>query len=797
MRVSKNSAAEISFAVATIALGLAATGLVFGVVNGVLLRPFPFRDPEHLLLTFDTHRDQPGALEMTSFSNFTDYAASNRVFDGMAAWQRPASMTLKSAEAAEEISASVVTASFFSVVGVEPFLGRAFLPEEGAPGNSSVVVLSHGLWQRRFGASPDVLRSTIVLDGAPFTIVGVAPPDFESPAGRSEIFVPMAFTPNAIDRGQTYLSVIARLKPAVTLLEAQSEMELIGRALEREYQATNDGVRPRLVRLSDHVLGPVRPVLLTLLGSVLFLLAVACANVSNLRLAKMVSRESEIAIRLSLGASKLRVFCSTLLEAMCVWAGGTAAALVAIVYGFPVLASLIGDRLPRFLEARADGATLGFTVVVAAATALLFGAPDALYAARTPLERALHPGRAGRGAPSEEPAGRRLRRALVVAQISLTSVLLVGSSLLARSLLQLSRVPLGFQHENVLVVRVALGDPYTAQARRVDYFEELLERLRALPSVTSAGASTVIPMNPFGIDFDVPYHLPGGPEPERASAPKARFRAATPEYFRALRTSLLSGRDFTWEDGVDTPRVVIVNRTLARRLGREENALGMRLRFFWSDWQTYEIVGVVEDTRTYRTAEEPLPELFVPYSQNPYLVMNVAVASSARADSLAEAARSVVLGLDADQPAIGAETLSTLVSATMARENLAAALLGLLAAAAMLLALVGVYAVIAFTTRRRTREIGIRMALGAAPAGILQWALKQGAVLTLFGIAVGLLVSSAVSGFLSELLFSVGPRDPITFAAVPFLLFVLSMTASYLAVRPVVRIDPSAALRSE
>jgi len=794
MRVTKSSLSAISFGVLTLALGLAATGLVFGVVNAVLLRPFPFREPERLVLVWETHRDRPQALEMTSFSNFVDYAASGRVFDGMAAWQRPASMTWKSIEGAEEIAVSVVTASFLAVVGVEPVLGRAFLPEEGTPGNSSAVVVSHGLWQRRFGASVDALGSTLVLDGAPFTLVGVAPPDFESPAGESELFVPMAFTPNAIDRGQNYLSVIARLKPLVTLAEAQAEMEALGSALEREYPATNDGVRPRLVPLSDHVLGPVRPVLLALLGGVLFLLAVACANVSNLQLARIVSRESEIAIRLSLGASRLRVFTSTLLEGMWVWVGGAAAALAAIVYCFPALSSIVGGRLPRLLEARADGATLGFTVLAAAATALAFGTPTALFASRSPLERALRP---GRGPETEDPAGRRLRRALVVAQIALACVLLVGSGLLARSLVHLNRVPLGFEAENVLVARVALGDPYADEARRIAYFEELLERLRALPSVTSAGASTVMPMNPFGIDFDVPYHLPGSPEPERATAPKARFRSTTPGYFRALGTPLLFGRDFTREDRVDRPLVVVVNRTLARRLGREESAVGMSLRFFWADWQTYEVVGVVEDTRSYRASHEPLPELFVPYAQNPYLVMNVVVASSRSPGSLTEAVRSVVLGLDPDEPVVGTTPLSTLVSATMARENLAARLLGILSTAALLLALVGVYAVLSFTTRRRTREIGIRMALGASPGGILKWALTQGALLTFFGIATGLLMSAAATGLLSELLFGVGPWDPFTFAAAPLLLFALSMTASYLAVRPAVRVDPAAAFRSE
>jgi putative ABC transport system permease protein len=794
MRVSRSSLGAISFGVGTLALGLAATGLVFGVVNAVLLRPFPFRDPERLVLVWDRHRDRPRDLEMTSYSNFVDYDVRNRVFEEMAAWQRPTSMTLKSAEGAEEIPASVVTASFFGVVGVEPILGRGFLTEEGVPGGPGAAVLSHGLWQRRFGASPEILGSTVVLDGAPFEIVGVAPPELESPAGESEIFVPMAFAPNAIDRGQNYLSVIARLKPAVTLEVAQSEMEALGSALEREYPTTNDGVRPRLVPLSEHVLGSVRPLLLTLLGGVLFLLAVACANVSNLHLARVVSREGEIAIRLSLGASRVRVFASTLLEALCVWAGGAAAALLAIWFGFPLLAQLLGDRLPRLLEGRPDGATLAFTLVAAAATALAFGAPTAIFASRTTLERALHP---GRGAETEDPAGRRLRRALVVAQIALACVLLVGTGLLAKSLVQLSRVPLGFEAESVLVARAALGDSYAGEARRIDYFEKLLDRLRALPSVTSVGASTVVPMNRFGIDFDVPYHLPESPDPERASAPKARFRAATPDYFRTLETPLLFGRDFTREDRRDTPRVVIVNRTLARRLGRLESAVGGRIRFFWADWQTYEIVGVVEDTRTYRAADDPVPELFVPYSQNPYLVMNVVVSSSESPELLAEAAHSVARDLDPDEPILGAIPLPALVSATMARENLAARLLGLLSTAAVLLALVGVYAVLSFTTRRRTREIGIRMALGAAPRAILKWALGQGAALTLVGIAVGLGVSFAAAGLLSELLFDVGIRDPFTFAAAPFLLFVLSMTASYIAVRPAVRIDPAAAFRSE
>ncbi|HJS74086.1 MAG TPA: ABC transporter permease, partial [Vicinamibacteria bacterium] len=778
MRVSRDSLTAVPFGIATLALGLTAAGLAYGVLSSVLFRPFALRDPERLVLIWETHRDRPTVLEMTSFSNFVDYGSSSQVFESTAAWQRPSSMTLKNADGAEEIRASIVTAGFFGVLGVEPALGRTFGVEESQSGRSLTVVLSHGFWRKRFGASPEALGSTLVLDGAPHAVIGIAPRDFESPAGESDLFVPMDFTPNAIDRGQNYLTAMGRLKPGISLEQAQREMERLGAALAREFPASNEGVTPQVVRFSDHVLGPVRPVLLAVSGGVLFLLAVACANVSNLQLARIVSREREIAIRLSLGASRPRVFVSTLLESIGIWSGGAAGALLAILFAFPLLSALVGERLPRALEATAGSGTLVFTALMAAGTALAFGIPVALYACRAPLERAL---RSARAPLTEDPAGRGLRHALVVAQIALACVLLIGGGLLMRSLLHLNRVSLGFEAANVVMVRVALGDGYAEVGRRIRYVEDLLERFRGLPSVISAGASTVSPMNPFGIDFDVPYHRPEEPEPERATAPKARFRSATPGYFQTLATPILFGRDITSDDRADTPRVVVVNRTLGRRLGAEENVesvVGTRLRFFWSDWQTYEIVGVVEDTRAYRAAEASQPELFVPYSQNPYLVMNVAVRSSARPEDFVETARSVVSSLDPDEPAIGVLPLGELVSRTTARENLAARLLGALSAGAILLSLAGVHAVLSFTTRRRVREIGIRMALGAAPRGILTWALRQGAGLTLCGIAAGVLGSAFATRFLADLLFDVSARDPLVFMLAPLLLFFLSMAAS-------------------
>jgi putative ABC transport system permease protein len=762
-------------------------------VSSILLRPFALRDPERLVLIWEMHRDRPEALEMTSFSNFTD-VSSSLVFESTAAWQRPTSMTLKNTEGSEEIRASVVTASYFRVLGTDPTLGRTFGADEGRGGQARIVVLSHGFWQQRFGGSAEALDSTLTLDGAPHTVIGVASRDFESPAGDTDVFVPMDFTPNAIDRGQSYLTAIGRLKPGVSLEQAQAKMERVGAALAREFPATNEGVAPRLVGFSDHVLGPVRPVLLSLFGGVLFLLVVACANVSNLQLARIVSRERDIAIRLSLGASRLRVFGSTLVESLWIWSGGAAAGLLVIVFGFPFLSSLLQNRLPRALEGSADSGTLLFTAVVAAGTALAFGIPTALYACRAPLERALRPSRAPL---TEDPASRAMRRVLVAAQVALACVLLIGGGLLMKSLLRLSQVSLGFDAGNVVVARLALGDAYAEEGRRVRYIEDLLARLRTTPSVFSAGASTVSPMNSFGIDFDVPYHRPEDPEPERAAAPKARFRSVTPGYFRTLATPIVYGRDFAATDRADTPRVVIVNRTLGRRLGGEESVIGTSLRFFWSDWQTYEIVGVVEDTRAYRAAEAPQPELFVPYPQNPYLVMNVVVRSTTRPGLFVETVRSAVSSLDPDEPAIGVFPLEDLVSRTTARENLAARLLLALSVGAILLSLAGVHAVLSFTARRRIREIGIRMALGAAPRGILRWALRQGAVLTLCGIAPGLLVSSFATRFLADLLFSVSARDPLVFTLAPVLVFVLSMGASYAAVRPAIRVDPAAAFRAD
>jgi putative ABC transport system permease protein len=767
-----------------------AAGLVIGLVNDVLLRPFPFPHADRLEMVWDTHRREPQAFEMTSLSNYLDYQSRNRVFEAMAAWRRPASMTLTGGGVAEELTGGVVTTTFFSVLGTRPAIGRDFRLEDGEPGSSPVAILSHGLWQRRFGASPDILDATMLLDDVSHRVIGVAPAELESPAGPIDLWVPMVANPNPIDRGQNYLRVLARRKAEVSHDEAQSEMEVLGAALGREYPATNRDWTPRLVPLSDQVVGTARPVLLSLLGAAFFLLLVATANVSNLQLVKAAAGEGDSAVRLSLGASRGRLFRRAMMENGTVAFGAAAASVAAIQACFPVLSAAVGPMLPRALDTGVDGITVAATVALGLSTSLLFSLPAAFYASRLPVDTVLRRGRA------TAPAS-RMRRSLVVVQIGLAFALLVGSGLVARSLILLGRVPLGFEPENVLVLRLALGDPYEEEARRVSYFEALLARLEALPPVRSAGAATVVPMSSFGIDFDVPYYIPGEPQPERADAPKARFRSATPGTFETLGTALLEGRDFTWRDDGNRPLVVIVNRTLARRIWGEGRALGKELRFFWADWRSYEVVGVVEDARSYRIGREPQPELFVPYSQYPYLVMNVVLESASDPEALASAARDAVLSLDPNQPVNGTHSMKALVAASTARETLAASLIGVVAAAALLLALLGIYGILSFSIRRKKREIGIRTALGAEPRANLKWALAEGAGSTLSGITFGLLLSFLTTERLSDLLFGVGARDPYTFAAASIFVFAASMLASYLAVRPALATDPATAIRAD
>ena len=780
-------------AILTLVLGIGANGAVFSLVNAVLLRPLRYVDPDRLVMLWEVDRRGGVDLEMTSLSNYADLRTGGDSFQAMAAWGRPAMLTLTGRTPVLEISGCEVTASLFPALGVAPLLGRTFLPEEEAPGRNGVVVLSHAAWRSMFGASPEVVGTTLMLGGSPFQVVGVMPRGFRHPSADVDLWLPLAMTPNDIDRGQNYLHVVARLRPGATLEQAQAEASTLAAALERQYPETNGETGVKLIPLTDQVVGGVRPLLLIALGAVGLVLMISCANVAGLQLIASAGREREIAIRTAMGASRTRIIrqllTESLLLALCSGAGGTLAAL----WGQELLLGLVRDNLPRADEVHLDWTAVAFMLALSLTTGIVMGLAPALHAATRTIDSSLRGG-GGRTA-SGDPRHQRWRQGFAIAQIAVTLVLLVGGGLLVKSFKHLRDVDPGFDPDHLMVARLSLGPDYYEEQSRVAYFQALTERLMALPQVSAVGAVTVLPMNPFGIDFDVPYHLPGTPEPERSAAPAARFRSATPDYFRAMGMALLSGHAFDGRERQDSPRVVIVNRTLARRAWPNEEPVGRKLRFFWADWQTYEVVGVVDDTRTYGLAEAARAELFVPYAQNPYLVMNVVVRAERDAVSLAPAIRAQILDLDSLQPPTTLTTMQELLSDSTAREETSATLVSVLATLALLLALTGVYGVVAYSVSQRTREIGIRIALGARRGHIIRMIVGVAFKLALWGLALGLPAALILGRALSGQLFDVGAEDPLVFLSVPALLMAAILFASYIPARRAAGVPPGLALR--
>jgi putative ABC transport system permease protein len=782
-------------AVITLALGIGANTAIFSVVNAVLLRPLPYYEPERLIRIWETNLARGGELEMTSLSNLLDWQRQSRALLDAAAWQRLTSLTLTSQTPALELRSSVVSANYFSLLGVPAALGRTFAVEESTAGHLGAVVISDELWRRQFGSSPQVSGAKIQLENRDFQIIGVMPHGFKSPAGEADLWIPMNFQPNEIDRGQTYLQVIGRLKPDFTLDQAQAEMDDVAKDLAAQFPDSNRGRGIKLVSLAEQTVGGVRRALLIVLGAVGLVLLIACANVANLFLVKAAQRQHEIAIRAALGASNRRLLQQLLCEASIVALCGGLLGLFAAAAALELIKSLAPDQLPRLDQIGIDRPTLIFTIGASLLTGLLTGLAPALYVCRPNLNEAL------RDSSSYTATGgwrrNRLQSAFVVAQVAVALVLLSGAGLLIRSFVRLIKVNPGFQTDGLLVARIALGDDYQKGNRQVTYFQELTNRLKRLPSVKDAAASTVLPMNPFGIDFDVPYHRADQAEPPRAAAPKAKFRAVTPDYFRAMGIPLNQGRSFLEQDRHDSPNVVVVNQLLAERAWPGENPIGKRLRFVWADWQTYEVVGVVGNTKSYGLVENWQPELFVPQAQIPYTVMNVVIRTTGDHKAITSAVRRTILDLDPYQPPHSIVAMGDLISDSIARERFAMTWLGVLAAVALTLASVGIYSVISHVTTQRTREVGIRLALGAQTSDVMRLVMRNGMTLSLIGVAIGLAGSLTLTRSIESLLFGVIAGDVTTLASVSALLLVVSLLASYIPARRATKVDPLVALRYE
>ena len=796
-RMLVRSPAFTAAAILALALGIGATTAVFSVVNAVLLRPLPYPAADRLVVML--HR----GVNPVAPANFVDWRRQSTVFERLGAadlW----SPNLTGGDVPETVKGLRLSADVFPMLGVPPLLGRALLLREEEPGQDRVAILGYALWQRRFGGDAGIVGRTITLNGEAYTVVGVMPRGFSFPpfwATGTELWAPLALGDRAASRTGQSLRVFGRLKPGVSLDQARAEMGTITARLESEYPGTNRNVVVR--RLDDAVVGDVRSALLVLLGAVGFVLLIACANVAHMLLARAAARQREVALRATLGATRARLIRQFLTESVMLGlAGGLAGVLLAMA-GMQVLVSLSPD-LPRAETIGLDGAVLAFVVVVSVATGIAFGLVPALPASRRDVSDALKEGARG----STEGAGRhRLRSLLVASEFAFALVLSAGAGLMIRSFVALQGIDPGFDPRRVLTMVVSVaGAQEGLPPRRAAFYQGLLERVRALPGVASASAINHLPL--AGDIWGWPFNVEGRPLPKPGETPTAAYRVVLPGYFHTMGVPILRGRDIADTDRLDSPGVVVVNEWLAAHHWPGEDPIGKRMTLEDPrenpSWLT--VVGVVKNAVRGDWAAAPDDEIFLPYLQtrsylerptNAYAYLTLVVRASGDPSSLAPAIAGIVSSMDRGVPVSQVQTMDEIVAQSNARPRFYLLLLGAFAAAAVLLAAVGIYGVMSYSVSRRTNEIGVRMALGAKPSDVLRLIVGHGIVVALGGAVVGLAGALGLTRLMSSLLYGVGASDPPTFLAVSLLLGAVALAASYIPARRATRIDPLTALRCE
>ncbi len=778
-------------AVAALALGIGANTAIFSVVNAVLLRPLPFPHPELLVQVWENNLKRGWSRDTVSPKNFEDWQEQSRSFDSLAAYEYE-SFILTGNETPERLGGIRASSSFIDVMGVKPALGRGFLPGEDQKGANRVAILSNGLWQRRFNGRADAVGESITLNGESYTVVGVMPADFSFPSARTDVWVPSIDLTRG--RGSHFMYSVARLKPDVTLRQAQDEMDAVARRLAAEYPGTNSNSGVMLVPLQDEIVGKVRPALLILLGAVTLMLLIACVNVANLLLARATTRQKEIAVRSALGASRLRLVRQLMTESLLLALLGGGAGLLLSTWGVDLIVAASAGAIPRASEIGVDSRAFFFTLGASVLTGLLFGLFPALNSSAPDLNSALKDG------SKRVAGGRRQGRAqslLVVTEIAIALVLLVGSGLLLKSYARLRRVDPGFNAEHVLTARLDLPAlKYPDKDRQAAFIPLALERIRTLPGVIQAGVVSDLPFSGSrsGSSFDIEGRKT---EPGEMS-PHADYRKISPDYFRAIGIRLMRGREFTERDGKDAPPVAIVNEAFARRFFPNDDPLGKRL--VYEDGETKsvrEIVGLIADVKHENLADEDAAEIYVPFAQHPQSEMFFAVRTAGDPQKLAAPLKNAVLEVDRDLPLYSVQTMQQRLDTSVAPQRFNTLLLAIFAGLAMLLAAVGVFGVMAYTVAQRTHEIGIRMALGARRGDILRLVVGRAMKLALSGVAVGLAAAFALTRLMSSLLFEVKATDPAVFAGIAGLLVMVAFLACYLPARRAARIEPMTALRDE
>ncbi|HJQ26944.1 MAG TPA: ABC transporter permease [Blastocatellia bacterium] len=779
-------------AIATLALGIGANTAIFSVINAVLLRPLPFSDPDRLLILYETFK--PAGVTAISVPNLRDWQQQNTVFDGIAAYESRA-FNLESGTDAERLPGMRVEANYFDVLGVKPQLGRTFLKGEDEAGNDTVVVLSDALWRERFAADPGIINKTIPLNGQKYTVVGVMPAAL-STILHARAWAPLVFPEGEkTARGSRDYFAIARLKPDVSPEQAREQMGIIAARLEHQYTEVQSGRGAGFSKYEEEILGDVRTPLLMLMAAVAFVLLIACTNVANLLLARAAGRHREIALRMALGAGRPRLVRQFLTEGVLLAVLGGAVGVATAWLGLDLLGKLALAFLPRADEIKLDLRVLCFTLLISLLTGVVFGLAPAAQALKADVQAALKDG--GKGS-AQGFGGNRMRNALVVVEIAAAFVLLIGAGLLVKSFVKLRSVDPGLKPENVLTARMALAPERYKDADALRRFhKQVLERVAALPGVEAAGLTSHLAVEQFGTNGFL--RVEGKTYPPNQE-PLVELRVVSPDYFRAMGVPLLHGRMFDDHDTKDSPPTVLINETMAHAIWPGEDPVGKRVwgKPIWPGW--VEVIGVVADVKNMGLARPPSPEFYFNYTHaGEGLLNNMTLAMRSRLESVAlgSAVRHEVQAVDPGQPIYNVRTMQAVLDQTVAGRRLNVTLLGIFAALALILAVIGIYGVMSYTVARQTREIGIRIAFGAQKSDIHKLILGRGMILAAAGVAIGLAVALALTRLISGLLFGVSTTDPLTFGGFAVLLFVVALVAGYVPARRAVKVDPMVALRYE
>lgn len=786
--------------VLTLAVGIGASSAIFSVVNTVLLRPLPYRQAQRIAVIQEL--DATGRKVQATPANFLDWRAQNTVFEQLAAiLTRPANLAL--ADQAERIDLAMTSANFFSVFGTDPARGRFFIPTDEQAGHASIVVISHSLWQRRFGGDESLVGKPITLDGNTYTVVGIAPAGFQYP-DKTDVWVPPYRLAPALSermdptqvRGFGMLAVVGLLRPGVPLTQAASEIETITARLRQQYPETNNRRFNRVVSLHNHLVGETGPMLLLLFGAVGFVLLIACANVANLLLASAATRQREMAIRTALGASRLRVMQQLLTESLLLALTGGVIGLLLSLWGVAAITRLLPRDFPRLGEINLDWRVLGFTLLASVLTGILFGFAPALQISKSDVQESLK--ESGRGS-SGSLRHHRLRSLLIVGEVALSVVLLVGAGLLFRSFLQLQAVNAGFTPQQVLTMRLSpAGSKYTRDADYIKFYNEVMQRAAAIPGVQSVGAINTLPLDKGPT---AGFRIEGRPPLTIDKWPGGNYRTVSTDYFRAMNIPIVQGRAFNDRDVETAPPVMMINEALAKRDFPNENPIGKRINLGNNDakgqpvW--WEIVGVAADVRSIELREAAIPEFYLSALQDTFRNMFVVVRTTVEPTSVAASVRQIAGEVDKSAAVSDVKTMEHIVNDAVTQPRFNLFLLALFSVIALLLSAAGIYGVTAYSVTQRTHEFGIRMALGAQVGDVLRMVLRQGMLLISIGIAVGLLAAFGLTRLLRSLLYGVSVTDPGTFIAITVLLAFVALVACYIPARRATKVDPLIALRYE